>query len=329
MRPFRFERATDGDQAVALRGDAAEARYLGGGTNLVDLMRLDVETPGVVIDVTHLTGHDRIEETDAGGLRIGAAVTNSDLAADPRVRERYLVLSEAVLNGASGQLRNLATVGGNLLQRTRCAYFADVTKPCNKRRPGSGCPARDGRHYNHAIIGHSEDCVATHPSDMAVALAALDATVHVQGAGGARALPIPGFHRLPGTEPDRDTVLEPAELITAVELGPPPRPDARQRYRKVRERRSFAFALVSVAAVVELDGDGAARDVRVALGGVAHVPWRARLAEDALRGGPITDERVTAAARLELDRAEPLRDNGYKVDLARNLIATTLLELAT
>jgi xanthine dehydrogenase YagS FAD-binding subunit len=329
MRPFRFERAVDADQAVALLGDASDARYLGGGTNLVDLMRLGVETPGVLVDVNRLDGHDRIEETDAGGLRIGSAVTNSQLAGDARVRERYPVLSEAVLNGASGQLRNLATVGGNLLQRTRCAYFTDVTKPCNKRRPGTGCPAREGRNHNHAIIGHSEHCVATHPSDMAVALAALEATVHVQGPGEARAVPIPGLHRLPGTEPDRDTVLEPGELITAVELGPPPRPEAHHRYRKVRERRSFAFALVSVAVVLDLDRDGGTvTDVRIALGGVAHVPWRATIAEDALRGGRIDPERVAAAARAELDQAEPLRDNAYKVQLAHNLIVTTLLGLS-
>jgi xanthine dehydrogenase YagS FAD-binding subunit len=327
MRPFRFERASDAEQAVALLDDAPDARYLGGGTNLVDLMRLGVETPGVLIDVNRLPGHDLIEETDAGGLRIGAAVTNSDLAADPRVRSRYPVLSEAVLHGASGQLRNLATVGGNLLQRTRCAYFTDVTKPCNKRSPGTGCPARRGHHYNHAIFGHSEQCVATHPSDMAVALAALEAIVHVQGPGGARTIPIPGLHRLPGDAPHRDTTLEPGELITAVELGPPPRPEARQRYRKVRERRSFAFALVSVAVVLDLDDTDAVSDVRIALGGVAHVPWRATRAEEALRGGPIDEERVAHAARVELDRAEPLRDNAYKVDLARNLIAATLLEL--
>jgi xanthine dehydrogenase YagS FAD-binding subunit len=328
MRPFRFERAAGVEHAVALLEDGADARYLAGGTNLVDLMRLDVETPGVLVDVAHLPGREQIDETAAGGLRIGAAVTNSDLAVDRRVRERYPVLSEAVLQGASGQLRNLATVGGNLLQRTRCAYFTDVTKPCNKRRPGTGCPAREGRHHNHAIIGHSEACVATHPSDMAVALAALEATVHVQGSGGARTIPIPGLHRLPDTEPQRDTVLEPGELITAIELGPPPRPEARHRYRKVRERRSFAFALVSVAVVLDLDDRGAATDVRIALGGVAHVPWRARIAEDALRGGRIDPERVTAAARAELEQAEPLRDNGYKVELARNLIATTLLELS-
>ncbi|MBV9334989.1 MAG: xanthine dehydrogenase family protein subunit M [Solirubrobacterales bacterium] len=328
MRPFRFERATGAEHAVTLLGDALDARYLGGGTNLVDLMRLGVETPGTLIDVTRLVDHDRIDETDSGGLRIGGAVRNSDLAADSRVRERYPVLAEAVLQGASGQLRNLATVGGNLLQRTRCAYFTDVTKPCNKRAPGTGCPAREGRHHNHAVLGHSQHCVATHPSDMAVALVALGATVHVRGPAGARIIPIPGFHRLPGDAPHRDTLLEPGELITAVELGPPPGPRTRQRYRKVRERRSFAFALVSVAAVLDLERGGTVSDVRIALGGVAHMPWRATRAEDALRGAPITPELVSEAAQAELEHAQPLRENSYKVELAHSLIAATLLELA-
>jgi xanthine dehydrogenase YagS FAD-binding subunit len=327
VRPFRFERAADVAQAVALLEGESDARYLGGGTNLVDLMRLGVETPAVLIDVNRVQGHDRIEDTDAGGLRIGAAVTNSELAADPRVRERYPVLSSAVLHGASGQLRNLAMVGGNLLQRTRCAYFTDVTKSCNKRQPGSGCPARAGSHHNHAILGHSEHCVATHPSDMAVALTALGATVHVQGKDGARTVPMPGLHRLPDSEPHRDTVLEPGELITAVELAPPGPGGTRQRYRKVRERRSFAFALASVAVVLTLNGD-TVTDVRIALGGVAHAPWRASRAEEVLRGQAIAEERVTEAARAELEQAEPLRDNGYKVELARNLIVRTVLEVA-
>jgi xanthine dehydrogenase YagS FAD-binding subunit len=325
VRPFRFERATDADQAVALMD--GEARYLGGGTNLVDLMRLGVETPACLVDVTRLGGHDRIEETDGGGLRIGAAVSNSQLAVDARVRTWYPVLSEAVLHGASGQLRNLATVGGNLLQRTRCAYFTDVTKPCNKREPGSGCPAREGHHHNHAILGNSELCVATHPSDMAVALTALGATVHVQGRGGERTIPIPGLHRLPGDEPSRDTVLEPGELITAIELDPPLRGATRHRYRKVRERRSFAFALVSVAVVLGLEGDRVSA-IRIALGGVAHAPWRATRAEEALKGGPITEERVIQAAQAELQQAQPLRENAYKVELARNLIVNTVLELS-
>ncbi|MBV9804716.1 MAG: FAD binding domain-containing protein, partial [Solirubrobacterales bacterium] len=215
----------------------------------------------------------------------------------------------------------------NLLQRTRCAYFTDVTKPCNKREPGTGCPAREGHHHNHAIFGHSEHCVATHPSDMAVALTALGATVHAQGPGGARAIPVPGFHRLPGDEPQRDSVLEPGELITAVELGPPPGGDSRQRYRKVRERRSFAFALVSVAVVLVLDGDRVS-EVSIALGGVAHAPWRASRAEEVLRGAAVTEESAARAALAELEQAEPLRENAYKVQLATNLITRTVLELA-
>jgi xanthine dehydrogenase YagS FAD-binding subunit len=328
MRPFRFERATDAEHAVALLNADPEARYLGGGTNLVDLMRLGVESPARLIDVNRLPGHGAIEESEGGGLRIGAAVSNSVLAADPLVRERYPVLSEALLNGASGQLRNLATVGGNLLQRTRCSYFQDVTKTCNKRAPGTACPARKGDHRNLAILGHSEHCVATHPSDMAVALAALGATVHVHGPAGARAIPIPGFHRLPGEQPDHDTVLEPGELITAVELSPPPGPHSRQRYRKVRERRSFAFALVSVAVVLELAPGGNAADIRIALGGVAHVPWRATRAEEVLRDAVIDEYRVTRAADAELGQARPLRDNDYKVELARNLLVRTVMELA-
>jgi xanthine dehydrogenase YagS FAD-binding subunit len=321
MKPFAFERATEPAQAIALH-DRGHVAYLGGGTNLVDLMRLGVETPDVLVDVTRL-GHDRIEPTAAGGLLIGAAVTNSDLAADPVVRDRYPVLALALLSGASYQLRNLATVGGNLLQRTRCLYFQDISKPCNKRDPGSGCPARDGDHRNLAILGHSEACVATHPSDMAVALAALGATVHIQG---KPSIPIPGLHRLPGEEPERDTVLEDGDLITAVELPPVPAA-ANSRYRKVRDRASYAFAVVSIAAALELDGD-TVEDVRIALGGVAHVPWRAQTAEAALRGGPASEAAFAAAADAELAAARPLRDNGFKVPLARNLIVRTLAELA-
>ena len=258
--------------------------YLGGGTNLVDLMKLGVETPERLVDVSRLP-HDAIEELPGGGLRIGAAVRNSDLAVHPVVRERYPVLSQALLAGASGQLRNLATVGGNLLQRTRCSYFQDVTKPCNKRRPGSGCPAREGEHRNLAILGHSEHCVATHPSDMAVALTALSATVHVHGTAGARTLSMPGFHRLPGDEPQRDTNLEPGDLITAIELRRRRRAAANSTYRKVRERASFSFAVISVAAAIS-ERDGVVEECRIALGGVAHVPWRATEAEAALRGKP-------------------------------------------
>jgi xanthine dehydrogenase YagS FAD-binding subunit len=324
VRPFRYERAVDAAGAAALLAASPRAMFLGGGTNLVDLMRLGVEEPDLLVDVTGLP-YDRVEETAGGGLRIGAAVRNSDLAADPLVRERYPVLAEALLDGASGQLRNLATVGGNLLQRTRCRYFQDVTKPCNKRDPGSGCPAREGEHRNLAVLGWSERCVATHPSDMAVALAALDAVVHVEGTHGARSIPLTELHRLPGDEPQRDTVLERGELITVVEL---PALDLarRSRYVKVRDRASFAFALVSVAAALDVD-DGTVRDVRVALGGVAHKPWRATRAEQTLHGAPATGESFARAAEAELAQARPLRDNAYKLPLARNLIVRTLLDL--
>jgi xanthine dehydrogenase YagS FAD-binding subunit len=311
VRPFRYERAENVEEAVALL--TPDGRFLGGGTNLVDLMRLGVEAPGLLVDVSRLA-ENRIEDTPDGGLRIGAAVTNSELATDDRVRGRYPVLSQALLNGASGQLRNKATVGGNLLQRTRCLYFQDVTKPCNKRAPGTGCPARTGIHRDLAIFGQSEHCVATHPSDMAVALTALDAIVHTH----QRSLAITDFYRLPGDQPERDTVLEHGELITAVEL-PPSSP--KSLYRKARERRSFAFALVSVAAV--LDGDR----VRLALGGVAHKPWRATKAEQVLNGGPLTADRVADAAEQEMALATPLPENQYKVPLAQKMIVRAVLDL--
>ncbi|HEX2104700.1 MAG TPA: xanthine dehydrogenase family protein subunit M [Solirubrobacteraceae bacterium] len=323
MRPFEYERAADVAAAVAAVAEPG-AMYLAGGTNLVDLMKLGVETPARLVDVSRLP-HDTIEELPGGGLRIGAAVRNSDLAAHPAVRERYPLLARSLLSGASGQLRNVATIGGNLLQRTRCAYFQDVSKPCNKRRPGSGCPARDGEHRNLAILGHSEACVATHPSDMAVALAAIGADVAVTGPAGARRVPMPGLHRLPGDEPQRDTVLQPGELITAIELPPLP-PGARSTYRKVRERASFSFAVASVAAAVDV-ADGHVADCRIALGALAHAPWRASLAEEALRGAPATAESFGRAADAELAHAEPLPDNAFKVPLARNLLVATLAEL--
>jgi len=325
VRPFRYVRVERVPEALEALAGAPGAKLLAGGTNLVDLMRLDVEQPDVLVDVNAI-GFDRIDDAEDGGLSIGAGVRNSDLAADPRVRERFPMLAQALLAGASGQLRNLATVGGNLMQRTRCLYFQDVSKPCNKRRPGSGCPARDGEHRNLAILGHSEACVATHPSDMAVALAALDATVHVEGPGGARAIPLTEFHRLPGTHPERDTVLERDELVVAVTVPPLAIPSAYTAYRKVRERASFAFAVVSIAAAVDARR-GAIRDARIALGGVAHRPWRAASAEDVLRGSRATVQSIEAAARAELENAAPLRDNAYKVELARNLMVKVLQEL--
>ena len=325
MKPFRYERAADVSWAVAMMADAPQAAFLAGGTNLVDLMKLQVAAPDTLIDVRRLTS-DRIEELPDGGLRIGAAVSNSDLAADRMIRRRYPVLSEALLSGASGQLRNLATTGGNLLQRTRCVYFQDVTTPCNKREPGSGCSALGGFNRELAILGWSEACVATHPSDMAVAMAALDAVVLTQGPGGERKIPLTELHRLPGEEPERDTVLDHGELITGVDIAPLAFA-TNSRYRKVRDRASYAFALVSVAAALEVV-DGAVRDVRIALGGVAHKPWRATRAEEALRGAPTTEESFRAAAEAELAGARPLSGNAFKVPLARNLIVGTLLDLA-
>jgi len=329
VREFRYERAGDPAAAVALLAAEPGGAFLGGGTNLVDLMKLGVATPDVLVDVRTLTSADVTDLPD-GGLRIGAAVPNADLAADRRVRERFPVLAQALLAGASGQLRNRATTGGNLLQSTRCPYFTDVTRPCNKRAPGSGCGALEGAHRNHAVLGQTLDgpgtCIATHPSDMAVALVALDAVVRVLGPDGERAVPIAELHRLPGDDPSRDTTLRHGELITAIDLPALPFA-AGSRYRKVRDRASFAFALVSVAAAVDV-ADGVVRDVRLALGGVAHTPWRATAAEEALRGRPATEESFAAAADAELAAATPLRDNGFKVPLARNLVVRTLLEVA-
>ena len=325
MRPFRYDRAGDVSGAVATLAGERAGVYLAGGTNLVDLMKLGVMNPDVLVDVRHLTSA-QIEDLPDGGLRIGAAVTNSELAADGRIRSRYPALSQALLSGASGQLRNVATTGGNLLQRTRCVYFYDTTTPCNKREPGTGCSALEGNNKDHAIFGASPHCVATHPSDMAVAMTALDAMVRIQGPGGERAIPITELYRLPGREPQRDTTLEHAELITAVDL-PPSGFSSNSSYRKVRERASYAFALVSVAAALQVR-DGVVREARIALGGVAHKPWRASKAEYALRGRPAVPESFRAAAEAELADAAPLRDNAYKVPLARNVMTRTLLDLA-
>jgi xanthine dehydrogenase YagS FAD-binding subunit len=324
VRPFRYERADDAAAAVELLRREPGAAFLAGGTNLVDLMKLDVERPELLVDVTQVTS-DRIEPLPDGGVRIGAAMRNGDLAADRTIRERYPALSQALLSGATYQLRNVATTGGNLMQRTRCVYFQDVTKPCNKRTPGSGCAAREGYHRGLAVLGHSPSCVATQPSDMAVALAAFDAVVRVEGPAGVREIALTELHRLPGDDPQRDTVLERGELIVAVDL-PPLSIAARSRYRKVRDRASYAFALVSVAAAIDVD-DGVVRDVRIALGGVAHKPWRATLAEEALRGAAPTQESFVRAADAELARAEPLPSNAFKVPLARNTIVRTLLDL--
>jgi xanthine dehydrogenase YagS FAD-binding subunit len=327
MKPFDYQVPSDAAAAVAAVAQRPDAAFLAGGTNLVDHMRLGIADPGLLIDVTGLTSAE-VREQD-GELTMGAAVRNSDLAADRRVRERYPVLAQALLAGASGQLRNMATTGGNPLQRTRCDYFQDASMPCNKRVPGSGCAAIGGATHNHAILGASEHCVATHPSDMAVALAILDARVHVLGPQGERTIAFEELHRLPGTHPERDTVLEHGELITAITL--PSLPIARRsRYRKVRDRASYAFALVSVAAAVDV-ADGVVREARIAFGGVAHRPWRARAAEDVLRGATVSDDVFREAARAELADARPLDGidggNGFKVPIAENTLVATLREL--
>jgi xanthine dehydrogenase YagS FAD-binding subunit len=325
MRPFGYERAADVESAVARVAGRPGAAFLAGGTNLVDHMKLGVVRPDLLVDVTRLP-LDRIERREGGVVRIGAGVRNSDLAADTTIRTRYPVLAQALLAGASGQLRNLATTGGNLMQRTRCWYFQDVTTPCNKREPGTGCSAIDGPTREHAILGASEHCVAVHPSDMAVALAALDASVIVHGLDGERHVPVVDFHRLPGETPARETVLEHGELIVAVELPNLPFA-ARSAYRKVRDRASYAFALVSVAAALDLDG-GAIREARIALGGVAHKPWRASRAEAALRGAAPTTESFRRAANAELAAARPLAHNAFKVPMARNTMVAVLRDLA-
>ncbi|BBC01998.1 MULTISPECIES: FAD binding domain-containing protein [Bradyrhizobium] len=313
MRSFSYERAASPGAAAAAAAGTANAKFIAGGTNLLDLMKLEIETPAHLIDVNDLA-LDRIEETADGGLRIGALVRNTDLAADIRVRRDYGVLSRALLAGASGQLRNKATTAGNLLQRTRCPYFYDTNLPCNKRKPGSGCAAIGGFSRQHAVVGVSDACIATHPSDMAVAMRALDATVEtVRPDGTTRSILIAELHRLPGDSPEIETSLERGELITAVVLPKPV--GGAQAYRKVRDRASYAFALVSVAAIVQRDGTG-----RVALGGVAHKPWRVEAAEAELPAGA---KAVTA--RLFAD-AKPTKDNAYKLPLAERTLAAVLRE---
>jgi xanthine dehydrogenase YagS FAD-binding subunit len=322
VRPFDYVSAPDVDTAVRAIAERPGAKLLGGGTNLVDLMRQDVERPTTVVDISGvpLTAVDDLAD---GGLRIGALVRNSRLAAHPAVRSRFPVLAQALLSGASGQLRNMATVGGNLLQRTRCLYFVDGAAACNKREPGSGCDAIGGFHRGNAVLGTSEHCVATHPSDMAVALAALDAVVEVQSVRGTRRIPLVELHRLPGDTPHVETVLDADELIVAVEVPPAPAPS---RYRKVRDRASFAFALVSVAAALEVR-DGSVAVARVALGGVATKPWRAYEAERVLTGAPATVETFRAAAEAELAQAGGLPGNEFKIELARRTMVAVLGQL--
>ncbi len=316
MKAFTFERATSPAAAAAAAASHPGARFIAGGTNLLDLMKLQIETPGHLIDVNGLA-LDKIEPTSDGGVRIGALVRNTDLAADERVRRDYGVLSRALLSGASGQLRNKATTAGNLLQRTRCPYFYDTDQPCNKRQPGTGCSAIGGVSRSNAVIGVSKECIATHPSDMAVAMRVLDATIEiVRPDGQARRIAIADFHRLPGNTPNVETVLEPGELITAVTL---PKPlGGTHIYRKVRDRASYAFALISVAAVVQRDGSG-----RVAVGGVAHKPWRVEAAEAELpRGAKAMSAKLLAGA-------QPTSDNEFKLQLVARTLGAVLTQART
>ena len=327
MNPFVYSRAADPQQAVAGIAGQTNSKLLGGGTNLVDLMKMGVETPSQLVDINRLP-LTQIEELPSGkGVRVGALVRNSDMAEHPLITSRYPVLSEAVLAGASPQLRNLATTGGNLLQRTRCYYFYDPAFPaCNKRKPGSGCGALEGFNRIHAILGQSDQCIATHPSDMCVAMAALDAVVRVQGPNGEREMAFADFHRLPGNTPDRDTNLARDELITAVDL--PAIPFAtRSYYLKIRDRASYAFALVSVAALLDLDG-GQIRSARIALGGVAHKPWRALKAERQLAGKKPDPEVFRSAAEAELADAKGYKYNSFKIEMAKRAIVRTLATVA-
>ena len=325
MKAFTYERVDSVEQAADAVARHDNARFIAGGTNLLDLMKIQVEAPAHLIDVNRIGGLDRVEPTPDGGLRIGTLVRNSDLAAHPDVRRRYGVLARALLAGASGQLRNKATTGGNLLQRTRCYYFYDPSKPCNKRQPGSGCSAIGGFNRIHAVVGASEACIAVHPSDMAVAMRALDAQVETVRAGGAkRVIPIADFHKLPGNSPQLDTTLQPGEFITAVTLPPPP--PGVHVYRKVRDRASYAFALVSVAAIVDVQA-GAIRAARLAFGGLAHKPWRSPQAEAAL-AGQMTQRRTDDAADALLQGARGQGHNDFKIPLTRRVLAGVLAQAA-
>ena len=325
MTPFQYSRASDVADAISQIAADPAAKFIAGGTNLIDLMKYDVEHPARLIDISQLPLKN-VEETPDGGLLIGALVPNSDLAYHPLIEQRYPMLASAILAGASQQLRNMASTGGNLVQRTRCFYFYDAVTPCNKRAPGSGCSAISGINRINAILGTSEACIATHPSDMCVALAALEAKVHVTGPGGARVIAFADFHRLPGDTPERDTNLEPREIITAIEL---PRKgfDANYSYLKIRDRLSYAFALISVAAALELEGD-TIKEARLALGGVAHKPWRDPAAEAALRGQRVGENAFAKAADLLLQGARGYGHNSFKIGLARRAILRTLSQAA-
>jgi xanthine dehydrogenase YagS FAD-binding subunit len=327
MHMFEFIRPPDPAAAIAGAAQSktaqqgAEVRFMGGGTTLIDLMKLNVEAPARVLDINRLP-LDKIERASDGGLKIGATVRNSDMAYQPDVQRDYSVLSQAILNGASAQIRNMATVAGNLLQRTRCVYFRDTAMPCNKREPGSGCPAITGSNRTLAILGASDHCIATNPSDMCVAMAALEATVHIHGPKGSRAIPFGDFHLLPGNTPHRETVLEPGDLITHVTL-PPPVTGSRQVYLKLRDRASYEFALASAAVVLTIAGGNVPR-ARVALGGVGTKPWRSREAEAALAGRPANDANFRKAAEAALRGARPQSENGFKIELARRCLTHAL-----
>jgi xanthine dehydrogenase YagS FAD-binding subunit len=331
MEPFAFSRATDPGKAIAAAAKSstaqqgAEVRFVAGGTTLLDLMKLNVERPTQVIDINHLPLAE-VERTPDGGLKVGALVRNSDLAHHPQVQRDYAVLSQALLSGASGQLRNMATTGGNLLQRTRCVYFRDTNMPCNKREPGTGCSAIEGFNRTLAILGTSEHCIATNPSDMNVALTALEATVVIRGTGGERRVPIGEFFLLPGDTPQRETVMMPGDLITHVIL-PPPHAGARSHYLKLRDRASYEFALASAAVVIATDG-GKITHARVAIGGVGTRPWRSPEAEKSLQGQPTNARTFAAAATAALRDAKPQSQNGFKVDLAQRCLAHALSTVA-
>ena len=331
MHAFEFIRPADQATAIATAAQTktaqqgAEVRFLGGGTTLIDLMKLNVETPARVLDINRLP-LDRIEAASGGGLRVGAMVRNSDLANDATVQRDYSVLSQAILQGASAQIRNMATVGGNLLQRTRCVYFRDTAMACNKRAPGSGCPAITGHNRTLAILGASEQCIATNPSDMCVALAALEATVHLQGTKGSRAVAFGDFHLVPGKTPHRETVLEPGDLITHVTLPAPIAP-SKQVYLKLRDRASYEFALASAAVVITI-ANGSITYARIALGGVGTKPWRSAEAEGALSGKPANDSTFREAAEAALRAATPQSENKFKFELAKRCL-TQALRMAT
>jgi xanthine dehydrogenase YagS FAD-binding subunit len=322
MQSFEFQRARDALSAIAA-GAKSGTRFVAGGTTLLDLMKLNVERPEHIIDINGLP-LDEVEPLADGGLKIGATVRNSALAHHPIVQRDYAVLSQALLAGASGQLRNMATTGGNLLQRTRCMYFRDKSMPCNKREPGSGCSAIGGANRTLAILGTSEHCIATNPSDMNVAMAALEATIHVQGINGERSIPIADFHLLPGSTPQRETLLEPGDLITHVTL-PPPMPGNRSLYLKLRDRASYEFALASAAVVINVEGGRIAR-ARIALGGVGTKPWRSTEAEEVLAGQRVGERAFRRAADAALRDARPQSQNGFKVELARRCLVHALNE---